>query len=114
MGCLSKHAARWCFNTTLLKNDDYKSQFLSQLKEFLDFNLDSVDDPRIFWDPVKGFIWSNAIRSASNLRKDRTAKLQALEAGLARIDLTLQNYNSQQDELQWEIIKREINNILKQ
>jgi len=94
----------------LLKNDDYKSQFLSQLKEFLDFNLGSVDDSRILWDAVKGFIQSNAICFASNLPKDRAAKLQALEADLARIDLTLQNNYSQQRE----IIKKEIINILKQ
>ena len=98
----------------MLKNDDYKSQFLSQLKEFLDFNLGSVDDSSILWDAVKGFIRSNTIRFASNLRKDRAAKLQALEADLARIDLILQNNYCQQVELQREIIKKEINNILKQ
>lgn len=103
LGCLSKRA-RWCFNTTLLKND-YKSQFLFHLKEFLDFNVGSVSDPRILWDVVKGFIRSNAIRFASNMLKNRSVKLQALEADLARIELTLQNNYSQQVELR-EIIKK--------
>ncbi len=114
VGCLSKRAARWRFNTTLLKNEDYKSQLLSQLKDFLDFNLGSVDDPRILWNAVKGFIRSNAICFASNLRKARTAKLQALEADLARIDAVLQSNYSQQIESQREVVKKEINNILKQ
>ena len=56
----------------------------------------------------------HTIRFASNLRKDRTAKLQALEADLARIDLTLQNNCSQQVVLQQEINKKDIKNILKQ
>lgn len=84
LGCLSKRAARWRFNVTLLKNEDYKTQFLSQLKDFLHFNLGSVDDARILWNAVKGFIRNNTICFASNLHKARTAKLQTLEAELVR------------------------------
>lgn len=60
------------------------------------------------WDAVKGFIRSNTIHCASNLTKGRTAKLQALEADLARIELTLQNSYSQQVELQQEISKKKL------
>lgn len=63
---------------------------------------------------VKGLIQSNAICFTSNLRKGRTAKLQALEDDLKRIDAALQSNYSQQIESQREIIKKEINNILKQ
>lgn len=114
LGCFSKRAARWRFNITLLKNEDYKTQFLSQLKDFLGFNLGSVDDSRVLWNAVKGFIRSNTICFASNLHRARTAKLQALEVDLARLDAALQSNYSQQIESQREVIKKEINNILKQ
>lgn len=77
-------------------NGDYKSQFLSQLENFLKFNVGSVEDPRIVWEVIKGFIQSNAILFSSNLCKARSAKLQALEADFVRLDSTLQsNYSSQ-------------------
>lgn len=44
---LSSYAPRWLFNTTLLKNDDFCMQFKEKLIEFLEFNVDSVEDPRI-------------------------------------------------------------------
>lgn len=114
MGCLSKRATRWRFNSTLLGNDDFKSQFISQLEEFLDFNVGSVADPRILWDAVKGFIRSNAIRFFSNLRRARSAKLLTLEADLSRLESILQNSYSKQIKLQRDLTKKEIKYILKQ
>ena len=58
---ITKRTARWRFYNTLLGNEHYRSQFLTQLNEFLEFNIGSVEDPRVLWDAVKGFIRSNAI-----------------------------------------------------
>ena len=80
IGGLSRKAARWRFNSSLLENDSYKSQFNVQLQDFLDINVGSVEDPRVLWNAVKGFIRSNATLFSSNMRKARAATLQNLEA----------------------------------
>lgn len=56
-----RQAPRWRFNTTLLHNKSFCTQFQCKLDEFLQFNIDSVDDHRILWDSVKGFIRDNSI-----------------------------------------------------
>ena len=71
LGHLSKRAARWRFNTLLLKNKAYINQFITGFREFVDFNVNSVEDPRILWDAIKGFIRSNTILFSSNARKSR-------------------------------------------
>lgn len=53
-------APRWPFSVTLLCDESFKSQFTAQLKDFLNVNKGSVDDPRILWDATKGFIRNNA------------------------------------------------------
>merc|ERR1711984_4864 len=83
---IPKRAPRWRFNTTLLENKDFREQFTENLKEFLEFNVGSVDDNRILWDAVKGFIRGNVTLFSSNLRKAQTAKLQELELRLASLD----------------------------
>ena len=50
-------------------------QFQSGLREFININVGSVDDPRVLWDLVKGFIGSNSTLYSSNVRKLRSAKL---------------------------------------
>ncbi len=77
---LSKRATRWHFNSSLLRNEEYKEQFLAQLDKFLSFNIGSVEDPRILWDAVKGFITSNTTRFSSSLHKAKSARPQTLEA----------------------------------
>lgn len=114
LGSLSKRATRWRFNITLLENNEYKAQFQSQLEDFLEFNIGSVDDPRILWQATKGFIRGNATLFCSNLRKARSAKLQALEADFVRLDSTLQNNYSSQIAVERDLVKKERNNILKQ
>lgn len=44
---VSSRAPRWRFNNTLLKQEEFKAQFVVKLKEFLEFNIGSVDDPRV-------------------------------------------------------------------
>lgn len=114
IGGLPKKATRWRFNSSLLGNESYKTQFNAQLQDFIDINLGSVEDPRILWNAVKGFIRSNATLFSSNMRKARTATLQNLEAEFTRLDLILQTNYSRQIEIQRDIVKKEINNVLKQ
>lgn len=107
-------ATRLRFNTTLLENQDFQSQFIDNLGEFLEFNLGSVSDHRILWDSVKGCIRSNAILFASNQCKARSFRLQKLEADLARIDTALSANFSEYLYTRYELVKKEINLILKQ
>lgn len=114
LGNLSKRATRWRLNSTLLGNGKYKEQFLTQLEEFLDLNIGSVEDPRILWNAVKGFIRSNTILFSSNVCKERSARLQALEAEFASLDSILLNNYSKQTASKRKLVKKEINDILKQ
>ena len=106
-------APRWRFNTTLLSNASFVDQFQSGLREFININTGSVDDPRILWDAIKGFIRSNATLYASTARKLRSAKLVELEARFAALDASLQNNFDNGTATQREIVKKEINSILK-
>lgn len=114
LGRLSKCAARWRFNASLLKNEAYINQFITGFREFVDFNVGSVEDPRILWDAIKGFIRSNTILFSSNARKTRSLQLQNLEAEFSRLDSILQTNFTEQVTLQRTLVKKEINNILKQ
>lgn len=111
---LTSRAPRWRFNTTLLKNDKFCVQFKEKLGEFLEFNIGSVQDPRILWDSVKGFIRSNCTLFGSNLRKERLSKLEELETLYAALISSLQTTYSDQVDLQIKIVKKEINSILRQ
>ncbi len=51
-----KKSRRWRFSTSLLNNNDFCNEFQLKLHDFLNINDGSVDDPRILWDAIKGFI----------------------------------------------------------
>lgn len=110
---LTKRATRWRFNSSLLKNEAFRDQFLSCLDEFLSFNVGSVDDPRVLWETVKCFIRSNVTLFSSTMRKAKSARLQALELEFSRLDNLLQNNYSLDTETKRDLIKKEINDILK-
>ncbi len=114
LGQLTKRAARWRFNTSLLKNEAYIRQFIDGFREFVNFNAGSVKDPRVLWDAKKGFIRSNTVLFSSNLRKTRSLQLQNLEAEFSRLDSILQRNFTEQVALQHALVKKEINNIMKQ
>lgn len=113
LGRLSKRAARWRFNTSLLKNEAFVNQFVSGFKEFIGFNAGSVEDPRVLWDAIKGFIRSNTILFSSNARKSRSLQLQNLEAEFSRLDSILQLNFTEQVALHRALVKKEINNVMK-
>lgn len=106
-------APRWRFNTTLLRDTSFVDQFQSGLREFININAGSVDDPRILWNAIKGFIRSNTTLYSSTMRKLRSAKLIELEARFAALDVSLQNNFSDTTATQRELVKKEINSILK-
>lgn len=62
-------APRWRFNTTLLRDETFRKKFLNELTDFVSINKSSVDDPRILWDAVKGFIRNFTVCYASSIRK---------------------------------------------
>lgn len=106
-------APRWRFNATLLRSEDFRIQFISEFTLFININKGSVDDPRILWDAVKGFIRNNAIRYASHVKKSRTSRLQILQSKLAVFDNLLQLSFDEEIALSYDLIKKEINDILK-
>lgn len=106
-------APRWRFNSSLLRDEKFKAQFESNFREFLGFNVGSVADPRILWEAVKGFIRSNTTLYASMRNKERAAKLEALESKYATLDAALQLNFDNHVALQKELVKKEINSLLR-
>lgn len=84
-------------------------------KSFFGLNRGSVNDPRIMWEAVKGFIpvRSNTNLYASNWNKERKAKVEALECKYTTLDATLQYNDSDCVSLQKELVKRENNSLLR-
>lgn len=109
----STKAPRWRLNTSLLRDESFKAQFETNFSEFLDFNVGSVLDPRILWEAVKGFIRSNTTLYASTQNKARAAKLEALELKYTSLDASLQHNFNDYTALQKELIKKEINSLLR-
>ena len=86
---------------------------MAQFSEFININMGSVSDPRILWDAVKGFIRNNATLYSSNLRKARSSRLTQLERKLSTLDNLLQQNFDDQVALQYDLVKKDINAILK-
>ena len=72
-----------------------------------------MEDSRILWDAVKGFIRSNTTLFASNLRKAEAAKLENLENTFSCLDAALSAGYSEDLAVQHDLIKKEINALLK-
>lgn len=107
-------APRWRFNTTLLRDETFKTKFSCQLTDFVDINEGSVDDPRIFWDAIKVFIRNFTVCYASSIRKARSSRLHDLESKLSALDGLLQQSYDEDVKLQFDLVKKEINAIMKQ
>lgn len=97
-------ATRWRFNSSLLCDDAFKTQFETNLSKFLEFNVGSVSDPRILWEAIKGSVRSNTTLNASLPKRQRAAKLEALE--YATFDAILQHNFNPNTALQKELIKK--------
>ena len=110
---ISLRAPKWRFNTTLLRDESFKAQFLYHLKEFIDINKGSVEDARILWDATKGFIRSNATLYSSTLRKARLSRLNDLEHKLLALNRILQQNFDNDVALQYDLVKKDINDVLK-
>lgn len=72
-----------------------------------------MSDPRFLWEATKGFIRSNTTLYASTRNKERAAKLEALELKYAALDANLQHHYSDSVALQKDLIKKEINSLLR-
>lgn len=103
-------AQRWRFNTSLLRDAIFVNQLEVGLSEFVAFNEHSVEDARVLWDSVKGYIQSNCISFASNLNKIRQRRVSELERDLDQLECAMQNevsldlttqHKKVKDELDW-------------
>ena len=68
-GRLSQRAARWRFNTFLLKNESYITQFIAEFQIFAKIKVGTVADTRILWDAIK--VLSGAIPYYSALMRSK-------------------------------------------
>lgn len=109
-----ERAARWRFNTNLLHDEEFCSQFKSKLSDFINFNRGSVDDPRILWGVVKGFIRDNSIAYASWRQKWRKQKITELEMKLDALEEANQHSFSDDTTKQIVLIKNELNILLRE
>ena len=96
---------------SILKNESYITQFIAEFQIFAGINVGSVEDPRILWDAIKGFIRCYAILFCSNACKARSLQLQNLEAEFTRLGSLLQTNFTDQIALKRSLVKKEINNI---
>uniref|UniRef100_A0A3Q1FVW2 exodeoxyribonuclease III n=1 Tax=Acanthochromis polyacanthus TaxID=80966 RepID=A0A3Q1FVW2_9TELE len=106
-------AARWHFNTTLVKNEEYCTYFRSEFSKFVAENIGSVGDPRIFWYALKGCIRNISIAFASHLNKSRLAKIDDLENKLTSLELQQQLSFSEARKQSIEVTKTELNSLLR-
>ncbi len=104
-------APRWRFNTSLLRDETFKTKFSSQLTDLVNINKGSVDDPRIFWDTIKGSIRNCTVCYASNIRKTRSFRLHNFEFKLSALDRL--SYD-EDVKLKSVLVKKEVNAIMKQ
>uniref|UniRef100_A0A3B1ICK8 Reverse transcriptase domain-containing protein n=1 Tax=Astyanax mexicanus TaxID=7994 RepID=A0A3B1ICK8_ASTMX len=111
---LHGRAARWRFNTNLLYDEDFCSQFRSKLSEFLHFNQGSVDDPRVLWGVLKGFIRDNSIAYASWRQKWRRQMISEFEMKLDALEKSNQYSFSDVRSKQIVVIKNELNILLRE
>lgn len=77
--CSHDRSPRWQFNTTLLQDSGFLMDFRNKLKEFLNINLNSVDNHMMVWMATKGFIRDFVISFSSHLNKVRKAQIEELE-----------------------------------
>ena len=108
-----KRAPRWRFNVMLLRDAAFSPQFKSKLHEFITLNHGSVEDPRILWNALKGFIRNNSIAYASSINKTRLQSISILENKLVALEQTNQLSPSENTTLQINLVKRELNLLLR-
>lgn len=66
------------YNTTLPQDSGFLLDFRNKLKDFLNINLNSVNNHMMVWRATKGFIRDFVIFS-SHLNKVRKAQIEELE-----------------------------------
>ncbi len=87
---ITQIAPRWKFNSTLLRDTSFVAQMKIRLRQFININTGSVDDLRVIWDSIKGYIRSKVTLYSSTLRKVCSTWLDKLEAQFALFAKQLQ------------------------
>lgn len=109
----SKKSQWWRFNTSLLNNATFVSEFRTKLSVFLQDNRGSVEDNRLVWMATKGFISDFTTSYASHMKKVRNFRIKELEEKCLCLERALKkNYSDTiNDELK--IVKQELNDLLR-
>lgn len=103
---------RWRFNTSLLQNETFLTEFKTGLLDFLAINRDSVSDPIFVWMATKGFIRSFCISFSSHLNKVRTQRVKMLEQQCDILEGQLKKTYSRSVEHRLTAAKHELNDLL--
>lgn len=89
---VTHRAARWCFNISLLQNEQFIGQIKAQLSDLIGFIKVSVSEPRVYYYFIRSF----SISFASNLNKNSLQHINKLEKKLCLIESKMHNVHSPQ------------------
>lgn len=97
-----------------MNNKKFCEFFKDELREFVSVNKGSVDDPRMFWGALKGFIRNTAVSFLSHQSKIRLGKINELEAKLKELEHKQQISFTDTLKLHIDATRSELNSLLKQ
>lgn len=112
VGLKTLKSPRWRFNTTLLQNNDFVSNFKDKLIDFIQQNEESTDDPMFVWMAIKGFIRNFTSTFASNLKKTRNKQINSLEKQCQLLEQNLKRKYSTTTDTNLKLCKSELNDLL--
>ena len=77
----ARGTSQWCFNSSLLSDENYLELISSQYSEWLN-EFQEVEDKRLLWDLVKCTIRQMTIAYGKDKAKERRGKLESIESKL--------------------------------
>lgn len=81
---------------------------------FISENANSVEDPRVLWGAIKGFVKNTTILFASYLNRTKLGKINSLEKELQKLEQTQQGNGATEDSKEKiDAVRMKLNNILR-
>ena len=104
---------RWRFNTTLLQDEVFVTQFRKGITEFVANNIDTVEDASYIWMATKGYIRDFTSFYASHLKKERNRRICELERQCHILETRLKGKYSKLVEKELRGVRLELNDMLR-
>lgn len=108
-----KRSQRWGFNTLLLNDTNFNSEFRTRISSFLDDNKSSVADARFVWMATKGLIRDFTISYMSHLKKARNLRVKELEEKCLCLEKTRKERYSSTVKEELQVTRQELNDLLR-